>query len=242
MGKIELLAGVYRHFYGVEAAAPLDGISFVHSFPTYNLHNAPGAPKLAPAEKAPSGFGVFADGRWLFGRNLYDPAEVNAGNLTDVFIWSWDASTDWHGALDLVADPQHTPGLPVYAAIGGEVIRVEKRKTGYSSVWVESRLPLFGRVLLVYMHLSGAGLADEGPVRAGDRIGKLGSFPGGVHLHLEFIAENDVAAVPQHMKVLCDARTRLGSQFGRKMEDYGVPKPYVMYNALYLLKLGGVKL
>jgi murein DD-endopeptidase MepM/ murein hydrolase activator NlpD len=114
-------------------------------------------------------------------------AGVMPRQLTDTFTQGRAAGARQHDAIDIMA-PR---GAPVVAAAAGRVEKLFVSGDGGNTIYVRSA---DGARLYYYAHLDGyaPGLAEGAMVRAGDRLGMVGSTgnadPAAPHLHFAIAA------------------------------------------------------
>jgi murein DD-endopeptidase MepM/ murein hydrolase activator NlpD len=125
-------------------------------------------------------------------RRLLLPVEgVTRDDLTDTFTDARAAGRP-HNAIDIMA-PR---GRAVYAAVGGEVLRLFTSERGGLTVY---QLGPAGRTVYYYAHLDAyqPGLADGQALAQGDLIGTVGdsgnAAPGNTHLHFAMWRVDDPA-------------------------------------------------
>lgn len=107
---------------------------------------------------------------------------VRAGQLLDTFTQARDGGLRVHDAIDIMA-PR---GTPVLAAAPGQIEKLFVSKAGGNTIYQRSP---DGALIYYYAHLDSyaSGLAEGQAVRAGQRIGTVGSTgnanPAAPHLH-----------------------------------------------------------
>lgn len=211
---------------------PAENVAVSHSWPTYNLDNIEGAPRLSVAEKTGLTRGTFTNRKWLWGVRFVVPRLVHNGQVK----LEWGARpdhSDFHGALDI--GPFNKRDETVRAVLAGKVVKVRGEATGYCSVWVLSRWRR-AKILWIYQHLHNRGLPRKGAkLKTGEVIAAVGKLGRMSHLHLEAHSKTDFLLDPSLFLPANDV-TGLRSQFGyRELERVGFKTPYYMYNAVALI-------
>jgi len=136
----------------------------------------------------------------------------------------------------LLSDSRHTgidfagpEGTPVYSATDGVVIRVEHGKH-CNDLNCLSTVAIYNEatdVTFIYLHMRDIKVKLKDKVRAGARIGAIGSRgPGGIHLHFEarpgeqFYAALDVRRTTNPYDAAKKAREDISLIFGRSVAKY----------------------
>lgn len=107
---------------------------------------------------------------------------VTLQNLASTFSQPRAGGTRMHEALDIMAPA----GTPIVAAASGTIEKLFLSEDGGKTIYIRSS---DGRIIYYYAHLQDyrPGLADGQVIRAGERLGSVGSTgnagPSGPHLH-----------------------------------------------------------
>lgn len=107
---------------------------------------------------------------------------VTLQGLSSTFSQPRAGGARMHEALDIMAPA----GTPIVAAASGKIEKLFLSKDGGKTIYIRSSN---GRIIYYYAHLQDyrPGLADGQVVRAGERLGSVGSTgnagPSGPHLH-----------------------------------------------------------
>ena len=119
-------------------------------------------------------------------------AGVRTAQLADTFTQAREGGLRVHDAIDIMA-PR---GTPVVAAAPGRIEKLFVSKAGGNTIYQRSPE---GELIFYYAHLDSyaPGLAEGQPVRAGQRIGTVGSTgnadPAGPHLHFAVLRTRPTA-------------------------------------------------